>query len=226
MVDKTIATLDNELVTVGANDLIGVWDVAAAQYKRAKRSNLVGATITGGGTLATGGFTLTVPATGTAALLGRAQTFTQLQTLAAGLTFGQDTLNAYDEGTWNPQLQFGGAATGIVYNQIAGYYVRVGKLIAANCIMTLANKGTATGNAIVVDFGGVLATLGTPLTVAVGAVSYDNLATTFTQMIALQIGTSFYLQGTAAAAVNQPTLTHAAFANNSTLRFSVVYLLT
>jgi len=38
-------------------------------------------TFSGGGTLATGGFSLTVPATGTAALLATAQTFTALQTI-------------------------------------------------------------------------------------------------------------------------------------------------
>lgn len=82
MADKTINTLDTELTTVGANDLIGVWDVAAAQYKKAKRSNVVGATITGGGTIALGGYTLTVPASGTAALLGVGNTFTQDQVIS------------------------------------------------------------------------------------------------------------------------------------------------
>lgn len=41
-------------------------------------------TITTGGTLALGGFTLTVPATGTAALLGTANVFTTLQTVTVG----------------------------------------------------------------------------------------------------------------------------------------------
>lgn len=40
--------------------------------------------ITGGGTIALGGFTLTVPATGTAALLGTANVFTALQTITQG----------------------------------------------------------------------------------------------------------------------------------------------
>lgn len=88
MADKTINTLDTELVTVGANDLIGVWDVAAAQYKKAKRSNLVGATITGGGTIALGGYTLTVPASMTAAGRNTAQTFTGVQTMQDGAAIG------------------------------------------------------------------------------------------------------------------------------------------
>lgn len=88
MADKTINTLDTELVAVGANDLIGVWDVAAAQYKKAKRSNVVGAILTGGGTIATGGYTMTVPATGTAALLSRVQTFSAIQTFGAAINVG------------------------------------------------------------------------------------------------------------------------------------------
>lgn len=88
MADKTINTLDTELTTVGANDLIGVWDVAAAQYKKAKRSNVVGATITGGGTIALGGYTLTIPATGTAALRGADNNFSAAQTMQAGINVG------------------------------------------------------------------------------------------------------------------------------------------
>ncbi len=41
-------------------------------------TNASNTTITGGGTIALGGFTLTIPATGTAALLGTAQTFTEV----------------------------------------------------------------------------------------------------------------------------------------------------
>lgn len=49
-------------------------------------TNANNTTITGGGTLALGGFTLTIPATGTAALLGTANVFTQQQsiTIATG----------------------------------------------------------------------------------------------------------------------------------------------
>lgn len=55
-------------------------------------------TTTGSGTLALGGFTLTVPATGTAALLGTANVFTAAQTINAGtLTTAALTLTQ----TWN-----------------------------------------------------------------------------------------------------------------------------
>jgi hypothetical protein len=66
-----------------AGDFIGVWDIATSQYKKVTRSNLVGVNIIGGGSISLGGFTLTVPQSGTAALLERTNVFTVRQTLPA-----------------------------------------------------------------------------------------------------------------------------------------------
>ena len=63
----------------------------------------IGATtsITGGGTLALGGFTLTVPATGTAALLGTANVFTALNTFDLGISIkSRNELRWYDNGNY------------------------------------------------------------------------------------------------------------------------------
>ena len=73
MADLTVDAL-SELSSPAANDEIGIWDVSAGQFMKIQRSTLIGAMITGGGTIATGGFTLTVPATGTVHL--QASTFT------------------------------------------------------------------------------------------------------------------------------------------------------
>jgi len=70
MAELTVDGL-GELTSPAANDEIGIWDVSAGQYLKIRRDTLVGGTITGGGTVATGGYTLTVPATGTAALLDK-----------------------------------------------------------------------------------------------------------------------------------------------------------
>jgi hypothetical protein len=68
-------------------------------FKMAGNVDLGGAfTTTGSGTIALGGFTLTVPATGTAALRGTANVFTAAQTINAGtLTTAALTLSQ----TWN-----------------------------------------------------------------------------------------------------------------------------
>jgi len=94
MADLTVDAL-GELASPAANDEIGIWDVSAGQYLKIQRSVLVGGVITGAGTIATGGFTLTVPATGTAALLGTAQSFTKPVTIAPTVTSEKAlTLNA------------------------------------------------------------------------------------------------------------------------------------
>ena len=67
MADQTILqeTLDNNIVD---GDWLIYWKTSTGVQRRVARSSLLGATLTGAGTIATGGFTLTVPATGTAAL--------------------------------------------------------------------------------------------------------------------------------------------------------------
>jgi hypothetical protein len=75
MAEQTVDGL-GELTSPAVNDEIGIWDVSAGQYLKIRRDTLVGGTLVGGGTVATGGYTLTVPATGTAALREVANTFT------------------------------------------------------------------------------------------------------------------------------------------------------
>ena len=58
-------------------------------------TNASNTTITGGGTLALGGFTLTVPATGTAVLLSETQTITGAKTFSADLSVGLGTGTRY-----------------------------------------------------------------------------------------------------------------------------------
>lgn len=86
--DATLAELTAG--QLAADDLIPVWDTSAAATKRVSRAALVGATIVGDGK------TLTVPATGTAALLEATNVFSQSQTIpavrsAAPLTLLDDT---------------------------------------------------------------------------------------------------------------------------------------
>lgn len=66
---------------------------------------------------------------------------------AAGMT--GELLNDYEEGTWTPDLRFGGAATGITYAQRAGRYTKIGRTVTINFYIELSSKGSATGNASV-----------------------------------------------------------------------------
>jgi hypothetical protein len=61
----------------------------------AQLSAILGGTLTGGGIVGTGGFTLTVPATGTAALLSAANTFTAAQTITGSADVQQFKVTGY-----------------------------------------------------------------------------------------------------------------------------------
>ena len=99
MANLTIDGL-GELQAPDDGDFVGIWDVSAGQFLKVHRSLLVGATITGGGTIALGGKTLTVSDTGTAALLAH--------------------------GTWEPTLTCGGSGTITLNSDYdTAYYVKL-----------------------------------------------------------------------------------------------------
>lgn len=58
---------------------------------------------------------------------------------------GANTLDDYEEFTWNPDLSFGGATTGITYSNRWGYGIKIGKLVIFYYRFDLSSKGTATG---------------------------------------------------------------------------------
>jgi hypothetical protein len=133
--------------------------------------------------------------------------------------------NVIANGTWSPDLQFGGGKTGLTYSSVGGLYVRVGRLITVNCVFTLSAKGSSTGDAVVQDSSGILAGLGTPTTVGTGVANFGTMTTSILGMQVLQSGVAFYLQGLTAAGVTMNTLTHAAFANTTTIRFTLSYFI-
>ena len=158
----TIAGLPAELTAPVYDDLIVVRDISDATNKDKKMEldalktlfvALVDAQTIGGAktfsngittttlttsgaaalnSLSVGGNALTVPAAGTAALLGTAQTFSALKTFSAGLSFGVSTLSNYDEGTgvsWTVTLsaQTGSISTG--YSVRTQRYTRDGNMV-------------------------------------------------------------------------------------------------
>lgn len=66
------------------------------------------------------------------------------------LSSNANTLDDYEEGSWVPDLMFGGANTGITYSATRrGYYTKVGNAVLFMCEFQLTSKGTATGNATI-----------------------------------------------------------------------------
>jgi len=60
-----------------------------------------------------------------------------------------NTLDDYEEGTWTPELKFGGATTGITYSICEGRYTKIGNCVMIRMHITLSSKGSATGNATI-----------------------------------------------------------------------------
>lgn len=92
MAEVTINDLA-EVTTIASGDFVAIWRTANADTRKITRANLYGGLLTGGGTIATGGYTLTVPATGTAVLLDVAQTLTN-KTLTTPTISGTGFTNA------------------------------------------------------------------------------------------------------------------------------------
>ena len=65
-----------------------------------------------------------------------------------GGTGAANKLEDYEEGTWTPELRFGGATpSGIVQTSSLGYYTKVGNLVTVQVKIILSSKGAQTGNA-------------------------------------------------------------------------------
>ena len=64
-----------------------------------------------------------------------------------GTSTPSELLDDYEEGTWTPDLQFGGAKVGISYNNQWGRYTKIGKQVTVIGRITLGSKGSSGGNA-------------------------------------------------------------------------------
>lgn len=97
-------------------DLIEFQVAASGLSRRITKANFIGATLTGGGSIATGGFTLTLPATGTAALktgtpvTGRAASWNTANVLQDAGFDASDIARLSQAVTFLSTLRVGGAS--------------------------------------------------------------------------------------------------------------------
>ena len=62
----------------------------------------------------------------------------------AGMT--SELLSDYEEGTWTPTVEFGGASVGVTYSATRqGTYTKVGRAVTIQCQVVLTSKGSSTG---------------------------------------------------------------------------------
>jgi hypothetical protein len=132
-----------------------------------------------------------------------------------------NTLDDYEEGTWTMGVAFGGASVGVSYGANTGRYTKIGNQVTVTGYLSLLNKGSSTGTAVitglpfaigsgVTNFSALSAWLNT-VTVTGGFQGYGDTSTTTINMQQLSV-----LGVTS-------SLTDASFANNSEVIISFTY---
>lgn len=227
MGNKTIGELTLATSALGS-DWIEFEVASSGVSRRITKDNFIGATLTGGGMIATGGNTLSVPASGTASLLGVAQTYSAAKTFTAaiaanaGISFGQSTLNFFEEDNWSPTLTFGGGNTGMSIQSV-GRYVRIGSMVQAWGRIRVSAVGSSTGAASVGGLPFISSDITSPTVLFYPVVWYtENI--TFTGWLESALpnnATSFLLVQNNDGTIS--TLTDTAFGTGDIIYFSVNY---
>lgn len=132
-----------------------------------------------------------------------------------------NTLDDYEEGTWTPDLQFGGAKVGIGYVRQDGEYTKKGREVTVTCYIGLSSKGTSVG---VAEIYGLPFTLknsyGTPSPPSfwIYKISFAD----FFNGYAFKNQTHIILQEITNAGVTS-SITNADFAGDSSMMISMTY---
>jgi hypothetical protein len=147
-------------------------------------------------------------------LTGGAISFPATQVASAGA----NDLDDYEEGTWTPALDFGGASVGITYTTQSGTYTKVGRKVFVGGRVTLSNKGSSAGN---VSLSGLPFTSSGLFSVAIG--TYLNMASLTDGMVGFVNASATTLQIRTGGAASSLNITDANFTNTSDIIFSATY---
>jgi hypothetical protein len=140
---------------------------------------------------------------------------------AAGMT--SEVLDDYEEGTWTPAIEFGGASVGVTYNTNGqtGTYTKVGNLVTAICFLYLTSKGTSVGSAAIT---------GLPFTSNAALRTYNPAIFRLAKVSFVDVphgyvpnNTSFIYMQEVTNAGNPSALTDADFTNTSDWMATVTY---
>lgn len=151
-------------------------------------------------------------------------------TTGAGITFpaaqsassDANTLDDYEEGTFTPTLTFGGGSTGLTYLSQGGFYTKIGNQVTVNVTISLSNKGSSTGVAVIggLPFTVSATSLNNPVAIIQG--DYLTFGTGYLAYYAPNNGTTFNPYLVSSGNVGSQ-LTNTAFANNTTIRATFSY---
>jgi hypothetical protein len=134
---------------------------------------------------------------------------------------GSNTLDDYEEGTWTPSLNFGGANQNITYNYRGGYYTKIGNLCFFTGAFLLTEKGTSVGDAAIYGLPFTVinnAEAYSPVSLRVSAVTFANALQAFPVINTTNISLREVTE-----AGTETNLTDADFADNSSIFVSGFY---
>ena len=217
---KTITDLV-ELTVVADDDLFLVYDTSTSASKKILKSNLAGNSLSVGDfytdhiyeTTAEHGVAidgLTIQ-DGTIVLSGGRIAFPA----TANPSYGANTLDDYEEGTWTPALKFGGNAVGMAYGVQWGVYTKIGRLLHLFAVIILTAKGTSTGAATITGLPFSINSNAEPATIFVDTITFGGT------MEGNAAGTTVSLYDISEAG-GLGYITNADFADTSALRISIV----
>jgi hypothetical protein len=133
-----------------------------------------------------------------------------------------NTLDDYEEGTFDFGIAFGGSSVGVTYNTRQGAYTKIGRQVTVTGQLALTSKGAQVGDATIT---------GLPFTVGAGARFQGGVcfgliyAITFADVLTARFQSNSAICAfleTTNAGVNS-SLTNADFANDSQIDFSLTY---
>jgi len=128
-----------------------------------------------------------------------------------------NTLDDYEEGTFTPVLEFGGASVGITYADQLGYYTKIGNLVHILIYIRLTSKGASNGDAVIEGLP-YAATIYAPVYIAGNNIAFADI---ITGLVATG-GPRIILREITNAGV-RTDITDADFANNTTLNLATTY---
>jgi hypothetical protein len=138
----------------------------------------------------------------TPAATGAGITFPATQSASSDV----NTLDDYEEGTWTPSLNFSGGTTGLVGTQ-TGIYIKIGSMVYVQCAISLSNKGSSVGNAVIT---GLPFAVGTSFAATMSAYDIANSG-----YIWAQGSSSQFVLYTVSLVGTRSNLTNTQFANSS-----------
>ena len=101
-----------------------------------------------GAPLTTPSFTTTIGVgAATASASGAGVTFPATQSASSDA----NTLDDYEEGTFTPNLAFGGGSSGMTYSIQTGSYIKIGRLVFVSINIQLTALGSSTGSSTITN---------------------------------------------------------------------------